>query len=317
LKRGPRKAAEPTGDIKFRLSKASQAYIERRFDDAIEMVQEIIRINAEIFESWTLMASIFEETGQMSNAFMALVSAAHLRPKDVSGWLRCAEFGMQETGEDVGKHIGTVKFCYSSAVRADPMNPTPRIAKAEFFMEQNNREMALKEFRMVLKLRPHDLDIIRQIAILSAMEAKSPKQRSEDMRMAITLYRESFDYYKHSDTDPSEFMDWGDVNIYTELYGQLGEQYEGIQALKSVARWLLGRQEEVYWDEVTQDDREFDRDDFRRIEIPAYVQGKYNIMSYGNGLAIELHVTLGLYRLSLGHHEEAMVSACGNILSFY
>ena len=62
-KRGPRKAAEPTGDVKYRLNMATNAYMGGRIDEAIEYVEDAIRINAETHRAWMLLASFLEEKG--------------------------------------------------------------------------------------------------------------------------------------------------------------------------------------------------------------------------------------------------------------
>jgi general transcription factor 3C polypeptide 3 (transcription factor C subunit 4) len=80
--------------------------------------------------------------------------------------------------------------------------------------------------------------------------------------------------------------------------------------LKHVSRWLLGRVEETFWDLYNEDDREFDLEDGRRLEIQEYIPGKYNPATYGERLPLELRVKLGIFRLRLGdeEYEEAMVS---------
>ena len=104
---------------------------------------------------------------------------------------------------------------------------------------------------------------------------------------------------------------WAAINIVTELYGFQQRYDEGLVELKSLARWLLGRREDVYWDTYTQDDREWDMDDQpRRIEIPEYVPGEHDISTYGDGLPLELRIKLGIFRLRSESRdlEEAIAS---------
>ena len=77
--------------------------------------------------------------------------------------------------------------------------------------------------------------------------------------------------------------------------------------LKLLSRWIMGRHEESWWDKVVDDDREWDADDARRMQIEEYVASHFDSQLYGEGLPLELRVKLGLYRLRLGNFDEAMV----------
>lgn len=297
--RGPRKAAEPTGDIKLRLSRASEAFIKQDYDGARQIVSEVIRINAETYEAWTLLATIFEEIGDTNKAVMALMYAAHLRPRDVNAWLNCARFALEETGDHRSKYIPSAHFCYSSALRADSKNLDARYGKAALYMEQGNTNLAISEYKIILSRRPQDTSVLRNLA-----EAYIDQDQAE---LAKELYVASIAGLKTTTTNLWDVFSWSDVNIYVELYGYLGQYNEAIKELKSIARWMVGRQVEHYWDSVTNNDCEWDCDDLRRTKIPQFVIGKFPSESYGPSLPLELRVKLGLYRLQLDDHSEAMV----------
>lgn len=159
---------------------------------------------------------------------------------------------------------------------------------------------AIAEYKQILKQRPHDTSILRLIA-----EAYIDR---DNVKSAQDLYRQTIAFYKNSDCEPGEKFTWSDVNIYVELFAYIGQYAEAIKELKSLARWLLGRASESFWDEVLDDDREWDSSDARRVQHPNFVQGRYGLQQYGNGLPLELRVKLGLYRLKLGFHDEALVS---------
>jgi general transcription factor 3C polypeptide 3 (transcription factor C subunit 4) len=298
--RGPRKAAEPTGDIKSRLSKASQAFIDESYDEAMEIVSDVIRINAETYEAWTLLASIFRELGEVEKTLTALMCAAHLRPKDVNGWLSCAQFALEENGQLRKKFLSTAKLCYQSAIRADPKNDIEaRCGKATVLREQGNTSSAISEYKRVLSQKPHDATILRHLAELYIDQ--------DNVEAAIDLYHQAISFYKASDGLAGQLFGWSDINIYVELYAYLGHYDVAIKELKSLSRWIVGRREDSWWDNVVDDDREWDSDDVRRIQIQEYVRSRSDSQLYGDGLPLELRVKLGLYRLRLGNHDEAMV----------
>jgi len=299
--RGPRKAAEPTGDIKFRMSQASQAFIDENYEEAKEIVFEVVRINAETYEAWTLLASIWKELGDLDKTLMALMYASHMRPKDVRGWLNAARFALEEVDGNREKMLGSAKFCYSSAVRANPKDDVEaRLGKAVVYRELGNPASAIAEYERVLKRRPHDTEILRLMA-----ETYIDK---DDVEAAKNLYRESISFYRTA-ADIYQAFGWSDINIYVELYGYLGQHAEAIVELKSLSRWLLGRQHETFWDDITGDDREYDTDDVRRAQVPEFVSGRNDFHQYGAGLPLELRVKLGIHRLRLEDYGEALVSS--------
>ncbi|RFU27016.1 hypothetical protein B7463_g9320, partial [Scytalidium lignicola] len=296
--RGPRKAAEPTGDIKLRLSRASEAFIQQDYDEARQIVSEVIRINAETYEAWTLLATIFEEIGDTNKALMALMYAAHLRPRDVNAWLNCARFALEETGEHRARYVPSAQFCYSSALRADSKNLEARYGKAALHMEQGNTNLAISEYKIILSRRPQDTSVLRNLA-----EAYIDQDQAE---IAKDLYVQSIANFKTITPNLRDVLSWSDINIYVELYGYLGQYDEAIKELKSISRWMVGRQTEDYWDDITSSDCEWDYDAIRRTEIPKFVAGRFPPETYGPSLPLELRVKLGLYRLQLGDHDEAM-----------
>jgi general transcription factor 3C polypeptide 3 (transcription factor C subunit 4) len=158
----------------------------------------------------------------------------------------------------------------------------------------------MKDLLKLLGDTPHDSVVLRQIAQVCV--------ESNRIDQAKSLYEETIAFHKSTGNTAENAFPWSDINVYVELFGH-GEEYEeGIATLKSMSRWLLGRQDETYWDDVVQDDREWDADDEpRREEVADYVPGRYPLESYGDGLPLELRVRLGIYRIHLGreHRNEA------------
>jgi general transcription factor 3C polypeptide 3 (transcription factor C subunit 4) len=300
--RGPHRAAEPTVEIKFRLGKASQAFIEEKYDEAMEIVSDVIRINAETHEAWILLASIFKELGDIEKTLTALMCAAHLRPRDVAGWLSCAQFALEETGDLRPKFLVTAKLCYQSAIRASSKDDIEaRCRKAALLRELGSPGAAIYEYKRVLSRKPHDTAILRLLAEVYIDR--------DDPKAALDLYRESIAFYQKSEGTTGQVFGWSDINIYVELYAYLGQYDVAIRELKSLSRWALGRSQESWWDNITDDDREWDADNSRRILIDGFVPNRYPVGLYGEGLPLELRVKLGIYRLRLGHHLDALVGS--------
>jgi general transcription factor 3C polypeptide 3 (transcription factor C subunit 4) len=299
LHRGPRKAAEPTGDIKLRLGHATEAFIAARYVDAALIIADIIRINAETHEAWSLLHSIFRENHDVDNALKALIYAAHLRPKHTSSWYQGAQFALEGTGSLRSKYLLNAEFCYAAAIRADPTNLDARYRKAAVCIERGKIGPAISDYKVILSRQPHDRDILRRLAELYIDQ--------NEASTAIDLYRESIAHFKSSSDQPSQVFDWTDLDTYVTLYEHDAHYDIAMQELRSLARWLSGRSAEEFWDEFPEDDREWDSDDKRRLLVPSFKPQKYPLRSYGDGLPLEFRIKLGIYRLHLGNREEAFV----------
>jgi general transcription factor 3C polypeptide 3 (transcription factor C subunit 4) len=298
--RGPRKAAEPTGDIRARMGRASTAFIEENYEEAKTLVEEVIRINAETHEAWTLLAAIFRELGDRDKTLLAMIYAAHLRPKDAAQWLSAARYALEETGEQRTRILPSAKFCFSSAIRANPKDDfEARYGKAGVLREMGSTNAAIAEYKHLLRQRPHDTSILRSIS-----EAYIDK---DDVQSAQELYRDAVAFYRSTEGGPGELFNWSDVNIYVELFAYATQYTEAIRELRSLSRWLLGRQSETFWDDVM-DDCEWDADSTRRIRVSGFQEDRFDLQTYGNGLPLELRVKFGIYRLWVGDAEEAKVS---------
>ncbi|KAF6843688.1 RNA polymerase III transcription factor tfIIIc [Colletotrichum musicola] len=296
--RGPRKAAEPRGDIKFRLARVNQAFMNGDYVRARNLVFEIIRINAETHQAWTVLASIFREEGLKDQALMAMVIAAHMRPKDAAGWMSCASFAMSLAEDGQDEALRTALMCYSSAVKAQPANLDARLGRAEASHRQGFLSQAISEFSYVLERRNMDIDIVRRLA-----EACFDSGAAEDIRKAVAAYQTYFAHARTTDLGVEIGLSWHDIGIFVELYVCAGDYTNAISQLKSLCRLLLGRKDDGIWDHCA-DDREWDREHTRRLQLPAFEPSSYGLYSYGMGMPLEFRARLALYRLKIRDYEE-------------
>jgi general transcription factor 3C polypeptide 3 (transcription factor C subunit 4) len=305
--RGHRRAAEPTGDIKLRLGQASECFINGEYGEAKKIASEVIRINAETIEAWNILSTILHELGDIDKSVMALMYAAHLQPRDVGGWLNCAKYCLEETGKHRSKYLQSAAFCYGAALRSEPKNIEARLGKAKTYTERGPFVGAIAEYKRIRKQVPYNLEVVRSLA--------AAYFDHEEAEMARDLYKEVIDYFRSFSDTPDDALTWSDVNSYVFLHGFLGDHETAIKEVKTLARWLLSRDVETFWDDITIDDREWDRGDSRRVNVPGFVVDKFPSSTYGEGLPLELRAKLALNRLALEHYEEAMVATCPFSLS--
>jgi general transcription factor 3C polypeptide 3 (transcription factor C subunit 4) len=184
----------------------------------------------------------------------------------------------------------------------DPKNYRTRFQRAAAYRELGHNGRAIQEYERILKDLPHNMAALRHLA-----EAYIDVN---DVEKARGRYEDSIAYYTSLPLEEATDFTWSDVNIYIELFSYSNSYEQGILSLRSLARWLLGRQDDVAWDSIRQDDREWDADHFpRRIDTPWFNPRSYPKESYGLGLPLELRVKLGIYRLKMGlkYREEALV----------
>ncbi|KAI9849713.1 MAG: transcription factor TFIIIC subunit tfc4 [Sclerophora amabilis] len=299
--RGPRKPVEPSLEIKLLLSQANSAFVSGEYEKVEEITNRVIQMNAEIYAAHALLSGVFLERGEIQMAIVASISAAHLRPKDPALWRNCATLILENGREDRAKYLNDAIYCYTRIIGINPKDFESRFERAVLLRELGHQGRAVRELEQILTMLPQDPTVLRQLAeiYIDLGEIEKAKQR----------YREYIAYDSTAVAPPPIHFDWSDVNIYVELFGYQGEYADGIKELKSLSRWVLGRREEDYWDEIQDDDREWDySENPRRSKVNGYISGRFDQSCYGQGLPLELRVKLGVYRLKQAeeHFGEAM-----------
>ncbi|KAK7521678.1 hypothetical protein IWZ03DRAFT_99387 [Phyllosticta citriasiana] len=296
-RRGPREAKDPGPVFKKILSEATQAWIRQDLETAQKAAGEAIKINPEVFAAYNLLSEILYAKGQLEESVNVLSMGAVLQ-RDAALWHKIAT-RVLELDIDERARLEWAHRCYSQVIRLDNGDWEARCQRLDFQLRFDHKGQAKLELEMMLKIEGHqfDLDRIQQLAELCAV-TREPARAVEPFEKAI----------RHHLTAPGDDysqLDWQSLNSYLELMSTLKRYEDSIPLLKSTARYIVGRQDESYWDGL-EDDREWDIDDEpRRVEVDRFVPGRYPQDAYGVGLPLEIRVKLGLFRLGLGNHNEA------------
>lgn len=293
---------EPSLETKIALGQASDALMRRDLDEALHIVEEIIRVNGETHEAFLMLSTIHQERGQIGAAIMAMCLAAHLKPRDFHGWLTCAQFALSDDTEGSREqNLEIAQLCYSAAIRANPKSLKARMGKANCALESGRSSVAAAEFVKVLKKRPYNMHALRCLAE-AAFDTRGARKYVE---MAREFYEQAIVHVRAGGELQRGTFEWSDVTAYVEMCAFLERYSDAALALRSLSRLMIGRQEETFWDLFVDDDREWDQDEERRREVEEYVPNKYPYGLYGPALPLDLRVKLAIYRLRLGHTEEA------------
>lgn len=298
----PQTAISP--EVSRLLQDANIAYVNQSLDEAIEKLQEVIRIEPTIRTAWATLASCFHEQDLIEKEIQAKIIEASLTPHATDLWITLAHKSA-ECGLD-----RQAVYCFDQAIRTSEEKDKSDVLdamwdKACLLRDLGDAKEATVAFKALLKLRPHNSEVLGEIIPLLL----SIEQR----RQAIELLEASRDFNMAHFPDPSRgeglrFASYRGSEIATlaDLLLLNNEPLSALHALRQGARWLAGRGTETFWDEVIEDDREFD---------PSREDGRTNKVEYGRRvemapvyepLDLQFRLRLGHARLRMGDKEEAV-----------
>ena len=278
------------------------SFLDGDAETAISLTEKAITENPEIFEAHTLLSEIYSSQGEDGKAYKSFFHAAHTRPRDVEVWLKLANWTLQRADGNKDAVADDVIYCYNQILASEPKQSEIRMRRAELYRERNRSGRARADCELTLKYDPYHLEALR-LHTEACVDTR-------DFDKAKLYYQVAIQYYLSIGEAGLEQFSWSDVNIYIEIFNHTQEFAEGVQKLRFLSRWLLGRKNDPLWDEMA-DDREFDLDDVRRQHTKGFDPDQYDIGTYGLGMPLELRIKLGLFRLKIGGEKnlwEALVS---------
>ncbi|KAK8186307.1 hypothetical protein BC567DRAFT_259576 [Phyllosticta citribraziliensis] len=272
-RRGPREAKDPGPVFKKILSEATQAWIRQDLETAQKAAGEAIKINPEVFAAYNLLSEILYAKGQLEESVNVLSMGAVLQ-RDAALWHKIAT-RVLELDIDERARLEWAHRCYSQVIRLDNSDWEARCQRLDFQLRFDHKGQAKLELEMMLKIEGHqyDLDRIQQLAELCAV-TREPARAVEPFEKAIR-------HHLTASGEDSSQLDWQSLNSYLELMSTLKRYEEAIPLLKSTARYIVGRQDESFWDQF-EDDREWDiNDEPRRVQMDGFVQERFPHDAYG------------------------------------
>ncbi|CAG8451389.1 3084_t:CDS:10 [Diversispora eburnea] len=276
---GPRiRTLSPT--LKTLLGEANLHYVNKDYPKAIEVLQEVVKIDPNIHIAWFTLGTIQDEMGCPEKALQLYLVAAHLTPNDGSLW----------------KRLGLLSKC-------DHHDEDAIWDRSILYAEIGEYKKALDGFRGLLKEMPYDMNVIRELTRIHVQLNEIPQ--------AIELFNDAYKYYRSNPISEDPVSEGGfgysEINIMAELYMLANDFNSAIDFIKRGVRWLQGREDEVWWDTVA-DDREYDEDEnANRREnsiLSARLNGVVNIGGTNAPLPLELRVKSGQCRIELEQLEE-------------
>ena len=317
-RKGPRTVADPGPEFKNLQNRASDAYVEKNYQAAIDYANRAIQLNPEIFATHSLLSEIHLEMGDMQRSLEALIVGAPTK-RDKNLWFHIIEriWDLEEEKYPLynrGVKIALALSCLKEILLMDPNDYEAREQKLKIEVELGNNGKAISLCAKMLEIRPSETEVLREMARLST---KSGRHAAKYLDKVLNSFGSTIAYFTKNESPATSNFDWSLLNYYLELLERVKNYDKALTSLKMLSRWLLGRNEEKYWDSQ-QDDREWDvGDEPRRIGVSGFTPGDYPNETYGEGMPLEIRVKMGVYRLHMGpsHLAEALV-CFGQLLHF-
>ncbi|KAK2648210.1 hypothetical protein Ddye_015699 [Dipteronia dyeriana] len=137
------------------LGEATLHYAHGRFEQAISVLNEVIRVSPNTPDSYQTLGLVYKELGDNRKTFDYHVIAAVLTRTDSSLWKQlfawCVEKG--DTAQ--------AKYCLCKAVGADPKDVDLRFHLASFYVELGDYQRAAESYKKIQKLCPEDVEAIK------------------------------------------------------------------------------------------------------------------------------------------------------------
>lgn len=114
------------------LGRANQCYVDNKLEEAQGILEEIIRIDSNVFAAWQTLGEVHKDRGKLDKCLTAWMTAAHLHPKNGAIWEACALLSVQMNLVD------QADYCYNRLTSAMPKDVNVFYQRA-FFNKENDR----------------------------------------------------------------------------------------------------------------------------------------------------------------------------------
>lgn len=235
------------------LSAANSAYMTREYDSAVELLQEIIRIEPAARPAYHTLSAIHTELGNHDKSLQLDILAAHLAGKAPDLW---KDLGARS--RDAGL-LQQAVYCFTQALSSvDTRDDVDALwDRSILLVDLGELKKAISGFSALLKLHPNDPTIVRQMVPVLI-------QQGEHVQ-ALDLLADAFaDQVQRFPDGPSTapptetLLDISDLRDLVALQKHQNQYKDAIRIIRTGQRWLQGRATLGQAWELYSDDREYD-----------------------------------------------------------
>jgi len=310
--RGPRHQPDPGPQFRLLQENANQAFVRRKFQDALEYANKAIKMNPGIFATHNLLSEIYLAMGDEEKSVEALLIGAPTK-KDKELWFHILGqirlLDEKKYPKYTRKHkIELAQNCLNAILAIDPSDYEARREKLQIELELRHKHKAISAYSKMLLVRPYETEVLRDMAKLGT---STPMMVRMHLSRILRTFDLCIEWFLTNDSPLASNWDWSILNFYLELLERTKDYAKALKQVRLLARWVQGRQSESFWDSFD-DDREWDiQDEPRRTAVPEFVLSRFSKERYGDGLPLEIRAKMGIYRIHVEppNLAEAMVSS--------
>ncbi|OWM77222.1 general transcription factor 3C polypeptide 3 isoform X2 [Punica granatum] len=197
-RKGSRKKIDP--EVSRMLGDATLHYAHGRYEEAISVLNEVVRLAPNVPDSYHTLGLIYTALGNDKKAMDFYMIAASLRPKDSSLWELLYTWSIKQ------ENSGQAKHCLSKAITAEPENIALRVQLASIYLEVGDYQRAAETYEQIQKISPRNVEALmtaaklylrcgkleRAIGILADyIENQSPEADVNVIDLLATVYMEN------------------------------------------------------------------------------------------------------------------------------
>ncbi|SCU95807.1 LAFA_0G02410g1_1 [Lachancea sp. 'fantastica'] len=324
----PRRERSLDPEVAQLLSEANEAFVRNDTLVAEQLYNQVIKKDAKNFAAYKTLGDIYQLQGRFNDCCNSWFLAAHLNPSDWGFWkvvatlssdlghvrqaIYCYTRALRMNSEEwdcvygravLYKNTGQLGRALEGLQRMHNRFPTDGNYLRELavlYVDYNRTNEAIN-----LYMKVFDANVEKRKAVIAAsedaVESSEESDDSDDDQEDLEIDQESENFKRYPNIKWKKInrkyrcidFDWSSLNILAELFlKQLGEN-SGVKTIKRCARWIQGRENQTFWDTVS-DDSEFDE---RRLKNSKFESLPEAEKEKAYILPIDIRVRLGLLRL--------------------
>ncbi|KAK6134192.1 hypothetical protein DH2020_032082 [Rehmannia glutinosa] len=157
-KKGRRKGSKNkvNPEVTRKLGDATLHYAHGRFEEAICVLKEVIRLAPNLSDPYHTLALIYTAMSDKQRALNFYMIAAHLTPKDSSLWKLLVARSIEQGDKK------QANYCLSKAIIADPEDIGVQFHRAALYVELGEYLKAADSYEQISRLCPNNIEVLEK-----------------------------------------------------------------------------------------------------------------------------------------------------------
>ena len=217
---GGRRRRDLPEEVSRKLGEANILYATQRHQEAIILLQEVVRLAPNAADPYQLLGLLYEEIGDARKSLNFFMIAAHITPKQVELWRRLADMSIKE---------GLVRqalYCLAQVTKRDKDDADARYDRAMLLSQLGQQKKAVELLETVRTARPEHPEVVKQLSRLYYHTSQPEK--------AVDILKSYWETYP-------ETTDLTHINLLAELLcsPELSSWQETIDVLAKARKELI------------------------------------------------------------------------------